>query len=54
MKSLRRGPDINRVLLTALEALYRCVRPDCVLLAFPDTVVGHIATAFERSRPKGG
>ena len=32
----RRNLDINRVLLTGLEAIHRRIRPDCVLLAFPD------------------
>jgi HD-like signal output (HDOD) protein len=36
MLSVRRGADINRILLTALEAIYRCVRPTCVLVAFLD------------------
>jgi HD-like signal output (HDOD) protein len=33
---VRRGVDLNRILLTGMEALYRCVRPDAVLLAFLD------------------
>jgi hypothetical protein len=32
--NMRRAPDINRMLLTSLEAIYRCVRPDSVLVAF--------------------
>jgi HD-like signal output (HDOD) protein len=36
MVSLRQQPDINRVLLTAMEAIYRCVGPTCVLLGFLD------------------
>lgn len=35
-KLVRGRPDVNRVLLTALEAIYRCVRPGLALLAFPD------------------
>jgi HD-like signal output (HDOD) protein len=33
----RRGTDINRVLLTGLEAIYRCVKPDGALLCFLDS-----------------
>ncbi|HXG48279.1 MAG TPA: HDOD domain-containing protein, partial [Methylomirabilota bacterium] len=36
MVSIRRGADINRILLTALEAIFRCVRSECVVLAFRD------------------
>jgi HD-like signal output (HDOD) protein len=39
---LCRGSDINRILLTALEAVYRCLRPACVLAAFlngPKTIL---------------
>ena len=31
---MRRPVDINRMLLTAMEAIYRCVRPDLVLVGF--------------------
>lgn len=36
MVSVRKGADINRILLTGLEAIYRCVRPTCALLMFLD------------------
>jgi hypothetical protein len=36
IRIIRRSPDINRVLLTGLEAIHRCVHPKCALLAFPD------------------
>lgn len=32
--NMRKTPDINRMLLTSLEAIYRCVRPETVLVAF--------------------
>ena len=31
---MRKSPDINRMLMTAMEAIYRCVRPDFVLVGF--------------------
>jgi GAF domain-containing protein len=34
--SIRKGADINRVLLTSLEAVSRCLRPACAILAFFD------------------
>ena len=36
IRIVHRGLDLNRVLLTGLEAIHRCVRPECALLAFPD------------------
>jgi hypothetical protein len=32
--NMRKTPDINRMLLTSLEAIYRCLRPESVLVAF--------------------
>jgi HD-like signal output (HDOD) protein len=46
MKAIRRGPDINRVLLTGLEAIYRCAQPACVLLAFPDAAKQRLQGRF--------
>jgi HD-like signal output (HDOD) protein len=34
---VRRGMDINRILLTAMEGIFRCIRPTCVLVAFTNT-----------------
>lgn len=31
---MRKSLDINRMLMTAMEAIYRCVRPDFVLVGF--------------------
>ena len=31
---IRKAPNINHMLLTAMEAIYRCVRPDSVLVGF--------------------
>ena len=31
---MRKSPDINRMLMTAMEAIYRCVRPNFVLVGF--------------------
>jgi len=36
MVSIRKGTDLNRILLTGLEAIHRSVRPSCTLLAFRD------------------
>jgi len=46
IRIIRRGPDINRVLLTGLEAIHRCVRPECVLLAFPDAAKRQLQGRF--------
>jgi hypothetical protein len=43
---VRRNPDINRVLFTALEAVYRCVSPGVTLLAFPDGSRRHVEGRF--------
>ena len=32
--SVRSGTEINKILLTAMEGIYRCLRPACVLVAF--------------------
>jgi HD-like signal output (HDOD) protein len=42
----RRGTDINRVLLTGLEAIYRCVKPDGALLSFLDPSKQRIVGRF--------
>jgi HD-like signal output (HDOD) protein len=31
----RRATDVNQILLTSMEGIYRCLRPSCVLVAFP-------------------
>jgi HD-like signal output (HDOD) protein len=41
MVSTRRGVDINRILLTGLEAVFRCARPGFTLLAFRDPTRQH-------------
>lgn len=46
IRLIRRRPDINRVLLTGLEAIYRCVRPECALLAFPDAAKSRLQGRF--------
>ena len=46
IRLIRRGPDINRVLLTGLEAIHRCVRPECALLAFPDAAKQRLQGRF--------
>ncbi len=44
--SIRRGADINRILLTAMEAIYRCVRPSCVIAAFLDATKSKLEGRF--------
>lgn len=39
---VRGGADINRVMLTAMEGIYRCVRPACVLVVFPNNISGYL------------
>jgi HD-like signal output (HDOD) protein len=46
IRIIRRRPDINRVLLTGLEAIHRCVRPECALLAFPDAAKQRLQGRF--------
>jgi len=46
IRIIRRSPDVNRVLLTGLEAIHRCVRPECALLAFPDGAKQHLQGRF--------
>jgi HD-like signal output (HDOD) protein len=46
IRIIRRSPDINRVLLTGLEAIHRCVRPECALLAFLDVPKQHLQGRF--------
>ena len=46
IRIIRRAPDINRILLTGLEAIHRCIRPDCALLAFPDAAKHRLQGRF--------
>jgi GAF domain-containing protein len=46
IRIIRHSPDINRVLLTGLEAIHRCVRPECALLAFPDAAKQRLQGRF--------
>ena len=46
IRIIRRGMDINRLLLTGLEAIHRCIRPKCALLAFPDASKQHLRGRF--------
>jgi len=46
IRIIHRSLDINRVLLTGLEAIHRCVRPDCALLAFPDAAKQRLQGRF--------
>jgi HD-like signal output (HDOD) protein len=34
--SVRSGANVNEILLTAMEGICRCLRPGCVVVAFPD------------------
>jgi hypothetical protein len=46
IRIIRRRPDINRVLLTGLEAIHRCARPECALLAFLDAAKQQLQGQF--------